>query len=89
MRRPVHHHVGQVGQQLGGGELIGGKSEESRVPLDEAGRRAARQELRVAEHVFQKEDVGLDPSDVELVERPLHLLHRVQERVGFTDDFDE
>ena len=89
MRRPVDHDVGQVGQQLGGGELVCREGEESRVPLDEACGGAARQELRVAEHVFQEEDVGLHSADVELVERALHLLHRVQEGVGLADHLDE
>ena len=59
------------------------------MPLDEACGGAARQELRVAEHVFQEEDVGLHSADVELVERALHLLHRVQEGVGLADHLDE
>lgn len=42
----------------------------------------ARQELWVPQDVLQEQDVGLHPSDLELVQSALHLLNRVDVAVG-------
>ncbi len=46
-----------------------------RVVLYERRGSIARQELWVPQHVLQEEDVGLHPSDLELVQSTLHLLN--------------
>ena len=89
VRRPVDHDVRQVRQKLRRLKLVGGEGEQRRVPLDEARRRAAREELRVAEHVFEEQDVGLDSPNLKLVQRTLHLLHRMQKSVGLADYLDQ
>ncbi len=53
-----------------------------RVILYERCGSIARQELRVPQDIFQKQDVGLHPSDLELVQGTLHLLNRVDVAVG-------
>ncbi len=49
----------------------------------------AREELRVAQDVLQEQDVGLHPSDVELIQRSLHLLYCMQVRVASANDLQQ
>ena len=53
-----------------------------RVILYERRGGVAGQELRVPQHVLQEQDVGLHPSDLELVQGALHLLNRMDVAVG-------
>ena len=55
-----------------------GKWQEGSAPVNEGGGGSARQELGVAQHIFQEQDVGLHAADVELVQSTLHLLDRMQ-----------
>lgn len=53
-----------------------------RVVLYERRGGIARQELWVPQDVLQKQDVGLHPSDLELIQSTLHLLNRMDVAVG-------
>ena len=56
------------------------------LPVNEGGGRLAGQELGVAQDILQEQDVGLHPSDVELIQGSLHLLYCMQ--VGVSSAYD-
>lgn len=58
----------------------GHQSERGRAPVYERSGGSPGEKLGVAQHVLKEEDVGFDAADVELVQRPLHLLDGMQVR---------
>ena len=81
------HQVCQVSQDLGG--LAGGILVEVKqlwVVINERCGCLAREELRVAQHVLQEQDVGFYTPDLKLDQGSLHLLHRMHIAVGPHND---
>ena len=75
MRVAVDDDVAQEVEQLGGPVLAAAEGEEFRRGVDERGRGLTRAELRMEDDVLEEGDVGFDPADPELRERPVHAVH--------------
>ena len=75
VRVAVDDDVAEEVQQLRGPVFPAAEGEELRRGVDERRGGLAAAELRVQDDVLEEGDVGLDPADPELRQRPVHAVH--------------